>query len=162
MVDAQTQPVKVTGCHPRHLQPYEPPPQYAVWPEVWYVWWSRAGTEARMAPRTVELVPKYSKPHEPTRPAATHADLREDARATHNTIPRIKESRRHPHPRRNPMVRRSRPRQRVDETTHAPRNVRYLLPRPAIGGHSRVHGTTHQVAVLVEEVVIAVRQNGVS
>ena len=49
-----------------------------VWPEVWYVWWSRAGTEARMAPRTVELVPKYSKPHEPTRPAATHADLRED------------------------------------------------------------------------------------
>ena len=126
-----------------------------VWPEVWYVWWSRAGTEARMAPRTVELVPKYSKPHEPTRPAATHADLREDARATHNTIPRIKESRRYPHPRRNPMVRRSRPRQRVDETTHAPRNVRYLLPRPAIGGHSRVHGTTHQVAVCARALLVS-------
>ena len=39
--------------------------------------------------------------------------------------------------RRNPMVRRRCPRQRVDETTHAPRNVRYSLLRPATGGHSR-------------------------
>ena len=76
----------------------------------------------------------------PTSPRApAQARLHErTAHTTHDTIPRIKASRRYPHlRRRNPMVRRRCPRQRVDETTHAPRNVRYSLLRPATGGHSR-------------------------
>ena len=79
-----------------------------VWPEVWCAWRSRAGAEARMAPRTVRLVPKCSKPHEPTSPAAMHARLHEDPPTPH-TI-RYQESRRPDDTRiskqRNPMVRR--------------------------------------------------------
>ena len=64
------------------------------------------------------------------------ATPRGPAHAAHNTIPRIKTFRRYPHlqatkPDGSPI------RQRVDETTHAPRNVRYSLLRPATGGHSR-------------------------
>ena len=160
MVDAQTQPVKVTGCHPRHLQPYEPPPQYGL----------KCGVRGDPAPGPRRAWPRgrwdlRRSVQSPTSPRAPPRCTRDSTRtrphAAHNTIPRIKTFRRYPHlqatkPDGSPI------RQRVDETTHAPRNVRYLLPTPAIGGRSRVLGTTHQVAVLVEEVVIAVRQNGVS
>ncbi len=41
-----------------------------------------------MAPRTVKLVPKYSKPHEPTSPAATQARLHEEIAPCAHRTPR--------------------------------------------------------------------------